>query len=140
MRHVWTVLCKRALVDERTNSVSLIDAIEGVTGKGPAPKPAILPFEATLAQLWARSEVGEPEKGRARMRILSPKGKELHSSEYEVDLSAHERRRHFLSMQGLPYEEAGRYEMVSEMELDDAWKEVSRYPVDIAVEVVEQDA
>ena len=136
MRHCWTILCRKAIVDQATNAVTLIESIEAIAGKGTAPvQPEALPLELTVATLWCRSTRGEAETGTARLRLLAPDGKQLACSEYPVDLTTHERRRNFLTFNGIPFRGAGRYDWSVEERIGEDWAEVSKIPLDIEVEV-----
>ena len=132
--HVWTVACMHAVIDQESNLVSLLDVIEqlNIPGK-PAPDKAV-GLTLDLTTLWVRENPGTPEKGRARITLVSPSGAELKSIIMDVDLSAHERLRSRGRFVGIPAPEDGRYtfRVDSARENSEDWIQVALIPLQIA--------
>jgi len=133
-RHVWTVACTHAVIDQESNLISLLDVIEqlNITGK-PAPNK-VVGLTLDLTTLWVRENPETPEKGRARITLVSPSGAELKSMIIDVDLSAYERLRSRGRFVGIPAPEDGRYtfRVDSAPENSEAWIQVALIPLQIA--------
>jgi len=136
--HVWTVFCSRAVIDKRTNNVSIQNIIEQITIKGEPKSDAAIPIVCEVVTLWARADFDVPAQGRLRLAYLSPSGKVLNSMEREIDLSKSRRYRIQTIFQGLPVEEPGRYTFRVELENEDEWHQVATIPLEVVFEPPEE--
>ena len=109
MKVIWAVLCERVSVDKDTNNLSLFNIVEEV--QVPAQEPPsfakvsdkhVIPAAFELVVLWARTDLGVPERGIGRVRILVPEDGDAFPQEYEVDLTQFLRLRTRLRLPGLP--------------------------------------
>ena len=135
--HVWTVLCRRSLIDEN-NNISLLEVLEQVTADGETPEPgttAIAPISIELVTLWSRHDLSDAEQGQARVTYYSPSMDPLFQHEYEIDLLDHNRRRIRASLAALPFQNSGTYCFVVELrnERDSQWSQVARIPLEAEV-------
>ena len=135
MRHIWSVVCKDALIDKDSNAVSLFKCLEGFSAKFAGPQlPSDIPVACKFVTLWSRSDMSTPEKGSARIRYRMPQGKEVEFVQYEVDLTVQSRHRTVLDVQGLPYQGNGVYEFILETQGEDSWRPVTDVPLQVTVE------
>jgi len=135
-RHVWTVICRRATIDSETNSVSIFEVVEEMHVKGVSPSEKVLvPRELELISLWARSDVGRPEVGHTRLRMLTPKDETTGVAEGEIDLRGHRRLRFRLKLGTMALDGPGVYEFAIDLrEGGGDWREVTRIPLDVVFE------
>jgi hypothetical protein len=133
IEHVWTVLCLHTIIDQFSNNLSIIHAIEGLTiHDEPREDGEIdLPFEAV--SYWIRSEPATPELGIIRYTFSYPSGETKLISEGTIDLSEHERHRHILKIHGMRTSKPGRYYLNIEVKSpeNEEWIRVSRVPLTI---------
>ncbi len=147
MEHVWTVICRISLTNQETNNLSLIETLERVAFHSSAehPEPAenarvsFVP-PVYLVSMWWRSDLGQPEQGRARTRVISPRNDELPGSElkeYSVDLQIHSKLRVIGTIEALPFWGDGVYRFQIEFydEATEKWVRVARIPLEIVLEV-----
>lgn len=144
MQHIWTVLCRRCLVDNRSNVASLIEVVEQISLK-PGPEMTeggeggIAPLSSELVTLWGRSELAQPEHGQVRTRFLRPDGTQVgDTTEYDVDLTSHPRGRHIIGILALPIQEAGRHVFAIDLHRDGEWVEAARIPLQVLIDTPEQ--
>jgi hypothetical protein len=138
--HIWSILCSKAVIDRETNQVSLHDVVESLkvelTTKGelvPANQKPALAVSFQFASYWTRSEVGTPEKSRARVILRSPSEVVGNSEVFEVDLLNYVNSRTILRIPAIPIAENGRHWFLVEEEKTNRWIEVSRVPLDLTV-------
>ena len=136
IEHVWTVLCRRAVVDSETNSMSLFDSVEvlqfGIAQPADAPAPEGLPVELELVTLWIRSDRTVPEHSRCRVAVQFPDNSERQVGEtVEIDLREFERLRSRVHFSGIPFSGSGRYRFLVQLQDGDNWTTVARTPLDI---------
>ena len=117
MKVIWAVLCETSVVDRDTNNVSLLNVLEQMqlVAEPPVlseaePRPeAMVPSQIQMVILSERTDMNVPEKGRCRLRLIAPDGKESHPSDFDVDLTKAPRHRFRMNFQGIPITIQGRY-------------------------------
>lgn len=151
--HVWTVLCRRALIDQSSNSISLMDVVEGITitqttGLIPKPSTGIDLSGMDLVTLWIRSEIDKPEAAKVRVILQLPDGRKHIQPEQTIDLKKSPRNRHIVRTAGLPFTDEGRYYWTVQQKhitksRQGKWKTVAKIPYDLVVirepEIVQAD-
>lgn len=145
IRHMWTVLCMRSVIDVDTNNISLFDVVEELQLQrleGAAGGKSALPVDMHLVSLWGREPKEQPASGRAKDVIVSPSGKVMGEREYDLDMLKFERTRARRSVRGMPISESGQYWFRTHLwdEQRGIWEEVSNVPLKLTVEVVEAKA
>lgn len=140
IEHVWSVTCSRAIIDQETNNISLLDIVEQIGTIGPGGEGAV-PVAIEVVTLWSRGVLDQPERGRARIGLLDPNNAVIgNTHEYEVDLTNYVRTRNRFRMALFPVRGAGKYSFVVEFERDGNWVEVARVPVVLVVQIEEAEA
>lgn len=142
VKHYWTIICSRAIVDQERNTISLIDVLEQINIKLPDETknddaPVILPIPMTVASYWQRDTVGVAEHRRTRLTILDPDNHIMVQSEQGVDLTSHERSRNMLYIDKFPFRGEGAYLFVIDVlnEKSNEWDEVAVVPLEIRKEI-----
>ena len=143
-KHIWSVLCDRALVDKESGQVSLIGIVEKIKVNATIAEleniesgtedAMLLPAHLALATWWVRSDYDTPETGCARIRLLSPEGNELINNPYPIRLENAQGWRPILSMRHFPFNRAsGVYWFENQEEqTDGSWQTVARLPIQVA--------
>ncbi len=141
--HLWTVLCSKAVIDQDTNNVSLIEIVEELTLSPLAgDKMVTLPVSFELVTLVKRSEPDQPESLMGQVSLLTPKGNKQLSAQFEINLSEKPRLRTRMRMSALPLEGPGVYHFLIEFldKATDKWSEAYRLPLDVHYEQKEEKA
>jgi len=95
IRHIWTVVCERALIDPITNSASLSNVYEEIqlSGKDALAKPGvikngeIIPLNYQIVSLWKRLEKGDREVVvDGQIEIIDPVGKSLLKAPHQIKI------------------------------------------------------
>src|SRR5438046_832019 len=132
-RHVWSVLCQQLILDQLTNSVSYIQALEGFT-------VTQLPFtvpQLSVGSLYERS--GSETSILGRIRILAPNGSVVHAVELAQGIYGEHRRMRMNSViGGFAIAQPGAHVVVVEQRRGTDWVEEARLPLDVSVASVEQ--
>ena len=137
VEHVWSVLCTRSIVDQRTNNASLLEVLEQITILEPIPanmQQVALAFPFELVSLWQRSNYDQPARGEGRIRIEMASG--LHNlPQFQIDITGAgiHRMRTMIRMNGLPFNGLGVYKFVVELKDDsvEEWKRVATIPLEL---------
>lgn len=121
-RHVWSVLCKYAVVSE-TNNVSMIDAFDRLMlpaeemprleEAASGDQKVLIPLGFVVVSRWTRSDPDEPEE-EAEVQILlkAPNGKTIVGSDKVFQIRLSGEARNFqprLNYPTMPYMGLGRY-------------------------------
>lgn len=135
---IWSVLCKRGILDKRTNNVSLIDALENLEFRSSDPieeekQWKLLPIEITLVSFITRTDYNEPERSKLRIQIASPDGR-IHKKSIitDVNLIEHQRFRNFAMMRQVAFWASGIHKFVVSLQGEnDKWTKSAEIPLDI---------
>jgi hypothetical protein len=140
VEHIWSVLCKLSLTDQKRNNISLIEVLESVTFTIPSfpdDKSAAIgiPLGAELVSFWERTDPDIPETSAARVLILGPNEEILNDAgfEYVVNLKEVRRMRIMGEYQAFPYVGDGTYRIVVQQQQEEAWVQVASIPLEIAL-------
>lgn len=142
-RHVWSILCKRVLVDKDSGeNLSAIDLVDYVYVHRLAPtddltKLTAVKFDLQLVSTWFRSRLDQPERARARLSMNYPDGARASSSEpFILELDTAVRMRTFVKVGLLPFDGPGVYEFIVELQTPDGggWTEVAHLPIAVGIE------
>jgi len=143
IRHVWSVLCGKSVIDRDTNNVSILEVMERIeftyTGLGPFPQGAPISFE--LITLWARRDPNVPVEGEMRVRLLAPDGRELSvMPASRLDLITHQRLRQRLRLEGILLAGSGWYdwEVAYRTMNQGEWTVAALVPLEIVVRRAEE--
>ena len=142
MKIVWAVLCENSVIDRDTNNVSLINVLEQMqlvaeppvlSEAEPIPESRV-PAQMQMVILSERSDMSVPERGRCRLRLITPDGKESHPSEFEVDLTKTLRHRFRMNFQGIPITSQGRYMFTVDVKAETGhWIESFEVPLEVSI-------
>lgn len=140
IRHVWTVPCTMSIVSQGTNNISLLEVLEEVTlapsESGPVKDRFSIPLIFDVVSMWGREVPDAPEKGLARLQLISPENKVVLDQATEVDLTEFRRLRLLSKVLGLGKPKTGEYQFkISRRASEhDEWEEVGTVPLYVIVE------
>ena len=142
-RHIWSVLCRKALVDKDTGTTTLLEVVEGINIAGePPPIGTAFKFPVELITLWMRSEIDFAEEPQACRAVLSGPTSGIHTTpESTIDLAVSPRFRWTLRIGGIPYFGVGVYEFeVQRRAPGGDWLTDARIPLHVVRVNVEENA
>ncbi len=144
MQHLWSILCQQAIVNQETQTVSLIEIVERIQfGRLPAVEIELssidaLPVAVTLVTLWQRSDPEQTETGRGRVQIKSPSGKIIGNPqplEYDINLADAARFRAIARFMNLPFAGSGTYQIATQLMENDDWHDIASVSVEIVADL-----
>ena len=138
MINIWSALCARALIDQRTNALSLIDCLDEITVNFATPEEMNassknIPITFELVSLW------HDDVNRAQERVLpymieiyDPKGDKINEFKNEAKFEAGKSRlRTITGINGLKLTTEGKYLFKVKQGADQAAPLVATIPVDV---------
>jgi hypothetical protein len=140
-RHIWSVLCRRGVLDKHTNQVSLIDTLEGIeftpASEIEVSKWIVIPMDAALVSFVERSNYEKPEATKLRVQVIAPDGTSYKNDAItDVNLTEHNKSRNFTFFTAIPFlpSSCGRYKFVVSLQKEnEEWVNVSEIPFDISM-------
>ena len=134
IKNLWSVLCQTVITDERTNSVSYINAIENViVSKIPFRFPTI-----SLGTLWTKS-TNEDERLKIRIKFVSPSNDEKILIEPDPIVLKLKNHRLNILMDGLLIEKEGLYKFIVENLDGDQWKLANEIFLNVSLDLLAQE-
>jgi hypothetical protein len=148
-QNLWSLLCKKAIVDKETNLISIIEIVEKLIvdidmEKAPdhvkealkeGKKPLQIGGEMAVASYWALSEELAGKEIFVSTVIKDGKGKELGNAKFSFIAQEGDRNhRTFLKLPSFPVTQDGTYTIVSTLK-DKANKILAKSVLPITVEV-----
>lgn len=140
MKHIWTILCKRAILDRPTGNISLIDIIEELTVKDPQQssedeREKIINTNFSLVSYWRKNSSDQEE---INLKIIeeAPNGKTLKSAEKRLSIpkDKDKLRIHF-TFEELKVIDSGKYLIkVKRRTNQENYEMISEVPIDINIE------
>jgi hypothetical protein len=132
LKCLWSHIVGSTSVDITTNSLSLFNIIEEISGEIKAPlddinKEVILPFSYEIISLWQRVAYNNKEiKQTIRIELISPENKELQSFSYDLLIpSDKERMRFRTNINGIKFAGNGEYKILVKIKTKDGFEEMS---------------
>lgn len=132
--HIWTILCRKASIDNRSNNISLFEVVDQLNVVGAQSEERVeIPAQFELATQWRRSDSDEPERATGRMNLRLPDGQQVQGSEFDIDLSESLRHRNVISIGSLPVHGPGEYWFEIDVRAADSddWESVYQLPLQI---------
>jgi hypothetical protein len=139
--HIWTLVCSRAVIDNRTKNVSAQNILEQLKIQD-IPKPdGMLNIPFDVVTLWGRSDVDSPLEGVSRLSFVFPSGEIAGIHEYEINLLDTQNYRYIAHFEQIPVREPGRHYFRVALKLEDEgeWLEVNKIPIMIIFEPPEDE-
>lgn len=116
IKHIWSILCRKSIVDSETNNISINDVFEQLSvdlkaKKDDADKLKLIniPIEFEVVSMWVKNDKTN-FKGNLKVEILNPKGVIVKNFEQPLEMpETMKRLRSRLRIMGLVVEQPGDY-------------------------------
>lgn len=141
MKHIWSVLCKRSVIDNETNLLSLFDSLEQLTvtldeNKVENKDKVNIPIEFHLVSFWLDGNISKEREFFVDTDLYDPNNKKLStfSGKYQMKKGI-KRFRSRIIVNGLPTTVGGDY--LFKIKIKDKksgkFKEVAELPLDVKI-------
>ena len=142
IRHVFSVACQVASVDQLSNSLSLFNVLESVTAQAPSQPlisdpPVGLPIESSVVSVWFNDGL-QDEEATQRISLVTPDARVLKAHDASMIVKAGQSHRMLAKMPAIPYFGDGRYWIEVSVLKGKAWECIARLPFSIHVTVVSE--
>ena len=141
MKHVWSILCTKSIIDNTTNNISLFDIVEKLVitlkpqeKQVARSKPITLPVSFEIVSLLTKKQQKQSEKAELIIELLNPKKKKIieHNKKIEIPKNFN-RIRVRGKINALTVEENGTYLFVIKLkEEKQIVKKVAEIPLEIS--------
>ena len=120
LKHIWSVLCRRAIVDSSSNNLTISEVIEELTVnlqikniKDSTLKSFNVPFEFEVVSFWKNDgENIDKSEYECEIEIDNPKGKKIRSLPQKIKFpTGIKRLRTILRANGIIVEDSGEYSL-----------------------------
>lgn len=135
MKHLWSVLCSKYIIDETSKNLSLIEIADVLSFKVHLPdeRPLDLPLPSPLylVSSWIRANDTEAQVVDALVRVRSPDGSILQELPFHVDFQQTLGSRTYGTISSILFRNNGTYEFEVCIRSGDDWTVVGIVPVQI---------
>ena len=146
IKHIWSVLCEKSIINQDDNIISLIGILEELNATiTPVNKnfqkkeKIIIPFNFEVVNYWTKQH-SEEVKMQVKVAVVDPDGKEISDSVNESIFPKDVKRlRTRLRVQGLPVTRSGNYHFKISLRADNdkVFTLISELPLEVRVKVEE---
>lgn len=137
IKHAWTTVCSKVIVDKNTNNIS-IDIAEQIKIESqttPEQYPIRVPgFHLMIVSLWYRDDSDEERICNSRIKYLGPDGSEMGTLSFDLNLEENSRLRTMVTLSNIPLKGPGWHYFVVEQKIRNKWVEVARIPHEVQIE------
>lgn len=136
MRHIWSVLCQRAIEDKNSKNFSLIETLSQVSFKGDIPpeRPLHLPLSYSIVSLWRRKDDQDCCDYPVRLRVIAPGKIEFDCAQLTAKLSEYDNFKTNFRSEAFQYTENGIYEFEISFRQDEKWIVATQVPLKVTHE------
>lgn len=120
LNHIWSLLCRRAIVDSGTNNLTISDVLEELTidikvekQNADSMKQINLPLEFEIVSFWKKEDDSTTHlKADCEVEVVNPEGKHMKTFAQKIDMpSGMKRLRTMLRVMGFVVEGSGEYNL-----------------------------
>jgi hypothetical protein len=142
MKHIWTVLCQKSVIDNETNLISLIDCLEELNltmdmdkEPGNTSEKIVIPLNFQVASFWL-IEDKNLKKLEIKIELNDPENNKINEINNVFELKEdYLRYRTRINVQGMPITKSGRYLFkIYQIEQGGISKCVSEVPLDVKID------
>lgn len=142
INHIWSLLCRRSVIDSETNNLSVYDILEQLTvdikiKKGNEDKATKInvPIEYEVISFWIKASEIKEFKGGIRLEIVNPEGMVEKTFEQPLEIPKDKRRlRSRIRINGFVADMPGNY--IFRISYKESTKEQYKKAADIPLEVI----
>ena len=143
-KHIWTALCRKAIIDQSTQQTSLNEILEGLEtsekisrSEEDGNKLKFIPLDFNLVSYWVRSTPGKPENYSYLKVTLTCPDKSKHvQPEQKIDLKSNEKIRIILIGNAFPFVGYGEYYFLVQFKKSrkktERWIKVAEIPLTLS--------
>lgn len=139
MKHIWSVLCQRSSIDERSKLLSLFNCVEEIKLEinkrsiAEISMPISIPSEFQLVSFWT-----EEKKKRnsldIKIDLLGPRGDILRTNQNKIDFPGESAKcRSIVDIKGLLIAGEGRYIIKVSQKTKKEYQVVAELPIDVNI-------
>ena len=140
MKHIWSILCKKTVIDTDTNNLSIFDVLEEATftpfdkeWNKEKDKPIMVPFDFELVSLWL---IEKEKKLEMLIEVCNPKGKRVKVFEKIIPFpQGKTRMRTLIKIRKFKFRGPGNYLFSVKVKDGQRYKLVAEIPLEIKVKL-----
>lgn len=143
--HIWSLLCRRSIIDQETNTLSIHDIFEqlGVDIKPKSDSKIVeqkfsIPIEFEVISFWTKDNLDDVFDGKYIIKVKNPLGKIDKEFEHDLKIGQHlKRMRTRTKIQGFTVEKSGNYIFEVGFKKNDGktYKIVAKIPLEINLNI-----
>lgn len=146
IKHIWSVLCQRSVVDAQSNNISIFDVLEALQvdinptsqAKNQANLEYNIQLQYQIVTLISKEKADKKDTEYSiRVTLINSEGKKNILINQDLTFVANKKRmRSINQIQGLPVSQSGVYHFIVELKEDDeAFRKVAELPLEVKLNI-----
>jgi len=150
MKHIWSILCARSIIDNETNNISIIDTLErinisihpkqkGISSIKDALEPITIRGQFEIVSLIKRSNtLTEFEKAQQLIEFYGPDDKKIQEFTKNIEIAKQfQRMRVRFRIPELTFSKAGEYKFIVKLKEESQvkYQTVAELPLEVSVSI-----
>jgi hypothetical protein len=140
MKHLWSIICRKAIIDSETKNISIIDVLEEIifhnVGGLPKKEPKIaLACDFEIISYWLRDDLDEKTVDFS-VEIIDPNNMKVGGTENKMKFPEADkmRMRTIIKSKALPFTTEGRYWFKIKLNGEKSSKTMAEIPVEVKLQ------
>ncbi|MCF7795284.1 hypothetical protein K9M50_02920 [Patescibacteria group bacterium] len=139
MKHVWTILCEKSIIDSQTNLLSLLNCVEEINlamkeSKFQENNNRLIPVNLELISLWSIDDYTKENINEIKIELKNPQNIIIGNENLLLKAKKGKKRlRNKININEIPVNKEGRYIFKILQKRNNKYITVSEIPLDITI-------
>ena len=136
MKNIWTVACNNSIIDQETNSLSMIETLDEINvpyeGKVSLKEIKVIPISFYIISLWFNENIRTDRRFELAVDVADPKKKIIQTFTQSCTMEKGKQRlRVVYKIKGFGFNEQGIYTLIIKLKEGSSYKKVNEIPINI---------
>jgi hypothetical protein len=143
INHVWSVLCRKSIIDNETNNISLIDVLEQIqvntVTQQKTLKPVRVPLEYEIVSLWSKDKSPKKASADIQVSLINSDGQIIKEFSHQLEIPLKTKRmRSRTRIAGIELSKSGKYQFAVKVKQQGQknFKTIALLPIDVTIKAI----
>jgi len=144
MKHLWSIICGRAIINNETKTISLIDVLEeltfyNMTESSEGKTKVAFPCDFEVVSYWVRDDANREKYVDFSLEIIDPNNEKIGESNNKMSFpqDSQKRMRTIIKSRAFVFTVDGIYLFKIKMNEGSTYRTVAEFPIDVRLRKTE---